>query len=429
MQYQGFTVRPLLLSEIDHFIDANVQAGFLSSNPQDIACFKKAISLAKHIAILEVDKSIKGGIMLFQRWHNAIWATNIFADPSMQSQGASTALYRYVLYYCSNSIPWAFCNPIDRITALHARWGIVSVNSWESVSLVAVYNYFFKTDALDIAFPFRTTSEDGILQAENKDMVIKLMVDQQLLQVSYKDTLQKKQITLQDPYRLRLNTMPAYVRLAQDWVFDPQNGLIIHEKKKITIYAPTASSQSLLGLTIPIDDVKKPKYWNYTNNGLQVIYTVLNEDIQVALLATFNGLGITLAISAPENYKPRLTIAHDATSMVRFTDHPKTTIETVKYTHCAHTIYHGMTQKLVAHLIDTAPLHKKFLRTFIPRSHRPYIGGTHSYGAGTLPLAAMLLDPTQRNIFMNRPHVLLELSEQGHQILHQIKTDLYATKS
>ncbi|WP_342265127.1 GNAT family N-acetyltransferase [Cardinium endosymbiont of Philonthus spinipes] len=430
MEYQGFIVRPLLRSEIDHFIDANIQARFLSCNLQDIACFKQAIAVAKHIAILEIANSIKGGIMLFQRWHNAMWATNIFVDPAIQSQGASTALYKYALDYCANRVPWGFCNPIDRITSLHARWGIVSINSWESLSLVTAYNYFFKTDAIDIAFPFRTTFEGGVLQAENKDMVIKISIDQQCLQVCYKHTMQKKQITLPDAYRLRLHTAPAYVKLAQGWAFDPKTGLIIHEKKKITIYAPTASSQSLLGLTIPIDDIKKPIYWDHTHNGLEVRYTTLAKDIHVALLVTFNEQGLSLAISVPENYTPRLTIAHDATSMIRFMDCPEATIERVRYAHCTHIMYHGRTHKFVAHLIDTAPLHRKFLRTFIPKSHRPYTGGTNPYGtAAALPLAAMLLDPTQRTRLMHRSDDLLELSAQGNQILRQIKTKLYATES
>lgn len=431
MLYNNFKIRSLLPAEIDNFTRANIKSGFIASAPNDIALFKKAISLAEHIGIVEAEKEIKGGIMLFRRWHNAIWATNISVDPAMQSQGASAALYKYALHYCANRVQWAFCNPIASITSLHQRWGILPINAWESVVLVSVYNYFFESNTLDIALPFRTAFENNTLKAENKDMIIKIILDKQLLKVAYKHIPKKsKAITLHDTYKLRLNTAPSYVKLSQDWVFDPQNGIIINKKRDIIVYAPTASARNFIGLTIPVDDVKTPECWNYANNALQVIYTTLEKAIKVELLATFDVHGITLAISAQANSIPRLTIEHDARSTMSLTDNKQTVIDTASYNNRLHTIYNGITNKFVVHLKDIATVHKRYLRSFIPRSYRPDIRGTNPVGLfPTLPLAAALLDYTQRQLLINTPNAILELSDEGNKMLNQLKTDLYAERS
>lgn len=431
MLYNNFKVRPLLPSEIDNFIRANIKSGLLSSNSDDIVCFKRAISLAEHIGIVEEAKEIKGSIMLFRRWYNAIWATNISVDPSIQSQGASTAIYKYALPYCGNKVQWVFCNPIDRITSLHQRWGILPINTWESVALVAVYYHLFERDNLDVALPFRTASENNMLKAENKDISIKVILDKQLLKVAYKNIPKKNQhITLRDAYKLRLSTAPSCVKLFQDWIFDPQNGIIINEKKDIIIYAPTASSRNFMGLTIPVDDVKTPKFWNYTNNVLHVIYNTLEKDIKVELLATFDVQVINLAINAPVNFIPRLTVEHDTRSTISLTDNKQTVIDTARYNNRLHTIYNGTINKFMVNLKDIATVHKRYLRSFIPRSYRPYICGANTAGLfRTLPLAATLLDYTQRQLLINTPNAILALSDEGNKMLNQLKTDLYAAKS
>ena len=424
----SFKIRALLPSEIEHFVKANIRSGFISSYSESIAYFKKAISLAEHIGIVEVEKEIKGGIMLFRRWHDAIWATNIFVDSSVQSQGASTALYRYVLSYCSKRAQWAFCSPIERITSLHQRWGILPINSWESVSLVSIYNHFFQSDALGTAFPFRIFLGNDILTAENKDIIIKILLDRQLLQVEYKHVHKRsKDIVLNSVGRLRLKTTSSYVRLSQDWVFDPCNGTIVNKKSDIIVYAPTASSRNFIGLTIPIDDVKAPEFWGFSKNILHVIYGTLEKNVKVELLATFEAHGVTLEISAQEKFIPRLTIEHDAKFTTSLIDGKRTVIDTARYKNRFHSIYNGITNSFEVHLGAMATVHKKYMRSFIPTSYRPYIQGANAVGMfAKLPLAASLLDHTQRHLLINTPKAILELSGEGNKMLDQLKENLYA---
>lgn len=74
-------------------------------------------------------------------------------------------------------------------------------------------------------------------------------------------------------------------------------------------------------------------------------------------------------------------------------------------------------------------IHKKYLRSFIPRSHRPYIRGIHQVDLfSTLPLAAAILDHDQRKLLMDIPNILLELSEEGNNLLGSIKAHLHACK-
>ena len=128
-------------------------------------------------------------------------------------------------------------------------------------SLVSLYNHFWGGNTLDIEFPSRVVSENNMLKAENKDIVIQLIPDKQLLKVEFKHTPEKnKNITLKDTHKLRLSTAPSYIRLFQDWVFDSQNGLIINGERDIIVYAPTASSQNFIGLNILVDYVKTPNF-------------------------------------------------------------------------------------------------------------------------------------------------------------------------
>src|SRR6185369_8275097 len=131
MAYPNFNIRPLLLSEIDDFVTANIKAGFISSACDSIAFFKNAIIMAEYVGIFEEKKEIKGGIMVFRRWSDAVWVTNIFVDPSVQNQGVSTVLYKHILQYCaSKKIKWSFCNPVNkRVNLLYQRWGILPINS------------------------------------------------------------------------------------------------------------------------------------------------------------------------------------------------------------------------------------------------------------------------------------------------------------
>jgi hypothetical protein len=427
MTKSSFKIRPLLHPDVIAFVEANIEAGFLQSEADQIESFKEAITAAEHIGVVEIERCIKGGIMIFRRWQDAIWVTNIFVERNTQHMGISTALYKYVLEYCSSrKIKWLFCNASDRISSLYQRWGGIPINSWETISLVAVYIYFFEGNISDIAFPFRVTFEENRLSAENEDMEIQLSTAKQLLKVAYKNLNEKvRTILVEDIYKLRLQQDASCVKIFQDWFFDTKNGLLLDKKRNLIVYAPTASKQNFVHLTTPIDDVKTPIFWEYSKGVLHMIYSILDEKVRITLTVIFKKESIELTISSHEGFIPRITIEHDRDIIDSLKKVDQIVIRQVRYNNRSHTICSGNSNQLCFQILRIPTIHKKYLRTFIPRSHRPYIRGVNYFNINsTMPLAAAILDAKQRKVLMSALNDTMAFSEEGNKILNEIKNML-----
>ena len=138
------------------------------------------------------------------------------------------------------------------------------------------------------------------------------------------------------------------------------------------------------------------------------------------LLATFDVHSIKLEISAQTNFTPRLSIEHGPRSRPELIDNKQTAIDKAKYNNRLHTIYNGLTNKLIIHLQSVSTIHRNYLRSFIPRSHRPYVRATNLVDLfATLPLEAAVLDYTQRQLLMDTANNVLR---------NEIKSYLYASR-
>jgi len=116
MKSENFIVRQLREDEINNFVAINAQAGFCTQNS---CSMPKIISLAEYNIVIENNKKIVGCVMVFKRWEDALWATNIYVDPSMKEYSLSTLLYRSVLKYAfEKNFKWVFCNPANRRVAM-----------------------------------------------------------------------------------------------------------------------------------------------------------------------------------------------------------------------------------------------------------------------------------------------------------------------
>ncbi len=271
---------------------------------------------------------------------------------SIQSQGASTAMYKHILdYCCSNGIKWFFGNPISaRACLLFERWGMMLINKWELLSLINLYKYFFSENKDELLFPFYPIYGADFLQTKNEEISITLFPHKEILKVNYKKKpASDEEIRISDIFKI--NRSSSAIKLCYDWNLDTQSGIISNLKYDITIHPPTATPKGFSNLIVPIDDIKSPDAWNYKDGKLKIFYQTFYTGIKIEASILFTRSELKIELYTSDGFIPRMSIEHSPSCKVGSVEKENIIVANVKYFEILQKIYSSLINSMALHLI------------------------------------------------------------------------------
>ena len=306
---------------------------------------------------------------------------------------------------------------------LHSRWGTVPISNWESVSLIGLLAHYQSQNLSEISFSFSSKISEDVLEIENDQVAIGVDFKKEFI---YTTDVQNKPINdyyfFKDAYKAKSHDIESLIKLPYDWYFDPRKGILINTVKNIKIYPPTALDYFLPDFTIPIDDMKSPKWWKYSKDIITISFPCIDKkyitNIEIYLT---NSKQIDIKVSSQKPSMSRLTFEYTNDLNIDIVSskmkEEKLHLVNVHYgEHVTQKICTSSDDNLCVQLLINNDFYKNYKKSFIPLSHRPIVGKNSS----NFSLASQVLNCEKREQFKKNQDNRFISSKAGKKLLREI---------